>query len=380
MSGLPQIVRSLETATSSSNENNAASTADAHKPTPTNCLVVHFDINETVLVGDDAGGDTRQDSLNKILAKSAFVKVNSKTLPGKAMEDSDPVVPTHWWDGSEIQACGDSNNHVVPLYTGWHWPPGCCPYYRTAFKSKAKRFVENDGRMYKPLYEELQRLVAPVSDHADMHLIPALFDTIQTLHSRSAQNVRFVFRTFGSDLPQVAQAVAAFCKGQHPDHPAFALSPGVERLFRGRWRDGTYILVDYNDPNDVVARGDTEILAVLARYTICGIQDDYDFWAANGWEPWAGKPVWSGCENGDHHVLLDDNIHNTEHDSIASVRRRRKSDDSNEYEFLTGREIQDLQGLHLIRVPTIEPILNRQWFVQQLDQAQARFSSTHHTS
>jgi len=35
-------------------------------------LVLHFDINETILLGDDAGGDSRIDSLNKMLAKSAF--------------------------------------------------------------------------------------------------------------------------------------------------------------------------------------------------------------------------------------------------------------------------------------------------------------------
>ena len=37
-------------------------------------LTLHFDVNETVMVGDPAGGDTYEQSLNKILAKSAFVR------------------------------------------------------------------------------------------------------------------------------------------------------------------------------------------------------------------------------------------------------------------------------------------------------------------
>jgi hypothetical protein len=37
-------------------------------------LCLHFDINETILLGDPAGGDSYEDSLNKILAKVAFVK------------------------------------------------------------------------------------------------------------------------------------------------------------------------------------------------------------------------------------------------------------------------------------------------------------------
>jgi len=36
-------------------------------------LFLHFDVNETILVGDVAGGDTPEDCLNKIIAKSAFV-------------------------------------------------------------------------------------------------------------------------------------------------------------------------------------------------------------------------------------------------------------------------------------------------------------------
>ncbi len=38
-------------------------------------LVLHLDINETILVGDEAGGDTREESLNKILAKSAYCQL-----------------------------------------------------------------------------------------------------------------------------------------------------------------------------------------------------------------------------------------------------------------------------------------------------------------
>ncbi len=35
-------------------------------------LVLHFDINETILVGDDAGGDTVEDCLNKVRFQGPF--------------------------------------------------------------------------------------------------------------------------------------------------------------------------------------------------------------------------------------------------------------------------------------------------------------------
>ena len=40
-------------------------------------LVLHFDVNETLMVGDPAGGDSFGESLNKVICKSAFLLDNS---------------------------------------------------------------------------------------------------------------------------------------------------------------------------------------------------------------------------------------------------------------------------------------------------------------
>jgi len=375
---LPEIVRSVEDQIVVQKESDASKGASFSTR-----LVVHFDINETVLVGDDAGGDTREDSLNKILAKSAFVRIpsNKKVVWGKTMEkNSDLIEPSRWWDG---QVIGDAQDGEVPppLYTGWNWPPGCCPYYRTAFKKRAKRFVDHkDGKKYKKLYDELEsRLMFPATTETKglpdilSHLLPALFETIQTLQDRS-QPVRFVFRTFGSDLPDIANAITAFSRGKHPSYPKF-IHPELElnTIVRGRWnKDGVYQLWDYS-LQTVLASGDAEIIEFLDSHLMCGIQDDYEYWAANGWEPWAGKPVWVPKWNDDvHHVLFDDNIHNLEHDSIASVRLQQE--EGRPYQTLSGKETMEMQGLYLIRVPTVEPILNTKWFVKKVDQAQQLFA------
>ena len=79
--------------------------------------------------------------------------------------------------------------------------------------------------------------------------------------------------------------------------------------------------------------------------------------------------------------------HNLEHNSIACVREEvrtcRISDDdavkndtnrpnqlpeiSSVYRTLSGTETLYEQGRHLIRVPTIAPILNRRWFLEQIE-------------
>ena len=338
-------------------------------------LVVHFDINETILVGDEAGGDTRNDCLNKMLAKSAFVQMPEK---GKvSYEETSAIEPTHWWDGAPIAKNGVKLNKVPPLYIGWEWPEGCCPYYRTACKKKSKTFVEHDGSHYQSTFDEIEAILKhhgasqlPVLNN----MLPAFFETLKHL-SQTDQKKTIVFRTMGSDLPDIAQAVTAFAQGKHPEYPDFydrSFVLDTESLVKGRWLrnpDGTTVYQLFRG-DELVAAGDQQVLDFIHSHTVCGIQDDYSFWHANGYEPWSGKPVWKLPDV--LHVLLDDNIHNLEHDAIASVRQA-VADDNGKFESLTSQEIRQEQGRHLIRVPTIAPILHPNWFLEVIDKAQENF-------
>jgi hypothetical protein len=426
-------------------------------------LVVHFDINETILVGDEAGGDSRDDSIHKLLAKSSFVQIpdslndNSNenhdtgngrsTIPSLSYEDTSRVVPTHWWNGEplthhpwedhgnfddtptdiDIQTTTPTNQRPS-LYIGWQWPRQCCPYYRTHYKSYAKTFVHHHGSCYQDVYHTIQtRLQSLHSDHPILsHMLPAFFTTLVTL-AQQQPNVSIVLRTMGTDLPEVARALTAFAQGQHPDYPdfchnAFVMPPTA--LYQGRWgrqrqdsvNDTTSstmtnhshindsILdehhVDDNDNDDMVyqlwqddrlvASGDAEVVALLHQHSICGIQDDYEFWKTHQWEPWAGKPIWMLPDV--QHILLDDNIHNLQHDGIAGVRKQVQSNGSLEagddvsslknnaictFTSLKGQELLDQHGVHLIRVPTVAPILRPTWFLEQIELAQLRFMARH---
>ena len=84
-------------------------------------LMLHFDINETAMVGDSAGGDTFEDFLNKIICKNAFVRSANGTDPLAASSPSDLV----WWDGTPL------SSEVAPaLLSAWEWPSGCVPFYK----------------------------------------------------------------------------------------------------------------------------------------------------------------------------------------------------------------------------------------------------------
>lgn len=374
-------------------------------------LVVHFDINETILVGDQAGGDTREDCLNKMLAKAAFVRMmpsadqndnGNDSVGGVSYEETSAIIPTHWWNDVPIGKEGGDNDDDTslsappPLYIGWEWPAGCCPYYRTALKMKAKMFTELDGAPYRGVLRKIEQGL----HHRDIpelpqlgNMLPAFFYTLQHF-SKSKQKKTLVFRTMGTDLPEIARAVTAFAQGKHPDYPDFydpTLVMSRDSIVKGRWHrnpeNGStiYQLFQGGDGScsseTMVAAGDQEILDFIHSRTVCGIQDDYEFWNANNYEPWSGKPVWQLPDV--HHVLLDDNIHNLKNDAIASIRRQvdvivdeasSGTTTSHTFETLTSTEILAEQGRHLIRVPTIAPILHPSWFLEVINMAQESFA------
>merc|ERR1712115_181055 len=142
-------------------------------------------------------------------------------------------------------------------------------------------------------------------------------------------------------------------------------------MFRGRWKvdeinqKEKYQLSSWDDATKIIASNESEILDLLESKKICAIQDDYPFWAKNDYKPFAGKPIWIDGSNTHHHIIFDDNIKNQAHDSIVSVRCR-QSQKSDAFLSLNGKQIQELHGTCLVRVPTIEPMLNSNWFLEQI--------------
>ena len=171
--------------------------------------------------------------------------------------------------------------------------------------------------------------------------------------------------------------MTTFAKGKHPDHPAFTDETLVleeKALYQGRWnrevdKHGDHVYELWQG-GVKVASGDVEVLATISQHSTCGIQDDYEFWSANDCQPFAGKPVWILADKTEQHIFFDDNIHNLENDSIISARR--ETSDGN-FVTLTGKEILQEQGFHLIRCPTIEPILCSDWYLTKVDEAQLNF-------
>ena len=311
------------------------------------------------------------------------------------------IEPTKWWDGTPLSESEETKG-IPPLYIGWNWPPNSCPYYRTAYKNYSKHFTKPDkdhtnsyghGSVYRPLYKKLKEsMLQPTeehdipSSHPFYRMIPSFFYTLVKL-KEFGKDFTLVLRTFGSDLDDIALALRDFANGKHPHFPDFrdpSLALNECNMFRGRYRrkmiipdnsssDSIYDLISWND--QPIATGDDELLDVIESLNICGIQDDYEYWDANGNSPMAGKPCWIRSNGDDtsspktHHLFFDDNIHNDENDSIVALRSQGCD---GRWGSLSGHDIIQMQGKYLIRVPTIAAILQKDWFLKQIAMAGRR--------
>ena len=107
-------------------------------------LVLHFDVNETIMVADPAGGDSFEDVLNKMLAKTAFVRRKD----GGAVDDAASPSELEWRDGVALD--DDSGDPEEALWLRWEKPSDgsklasttkCLEAHRKTFTETFKRFA-----------------------------------------------------------------------------------------------------------------------------------------------------------------------------------------------------------------------------------------------
>ena len=392
-------------------------------------LVLHFDVNETIMIGDPAGGDTFEDCLNKTLAKNAFIR------PRPTGDDTSPFGrwgEWAWHDGSPLDPeMREAGSAPPPILTAFEWPEGCVPLYtvRALKKAHAKTFTQpgSPGSIYRDLFEAMERALRvptdggePVdprlvgSDGVHYIVLPAFFHTLGEL-ARQGRDFAVIIRTFGTDGPEIAEAINAWAEGKHPvphlrDNGVRELALPRERLWKGTYdpADGSFRLTSSGAGADATgAGGEAEADAVSAgaaktldeaavmqlfesdEVRCMAIQDDYGWWSGHGQDPSTGKPLWfspyrafgggggggGGGSSSDEEVLVhpiffDDNIKNDAFDSIVSVRA--STAPGRPFAALAGEAIRRLQGIVLVRCPTLEAIQHHDWFLRQIAEAERR--------
>lgn len=218
-------------------------------------LVLHFDVNETILLGDVAGGDTFEESINKSLAKNAIVNIS----------DENNVT---WYDGTPLEV--SNGVHPPPLLPDWERPKNCTSYYehyRSLLGDERKKFTTlKHGRGYRDIYEKVEKKLRwpdavekPDASHCILHkdgthqfLLPSFFKTLVELKKQN-RHFSVVIRTYGDDMDELVACINAFSQGKHlpkyyPNHSNDSdLSEfyiAKENVWRGRYdeNDGMFKL------------------------------------------------------------------------------------------------------------------------------------------
>lgn len=441
----------------------ASARADSARRKVRPLLVLHLDVNETLILSDPAGGDTYVDSLNKIVAKLALVRPVNVDDPRNCADDvseADAAVLARWtWiDGSPLDpAARDPLLPAPPLAKStWDTPNGVVRFYTVpALKRRfARTFCTSSrspGKIYQRVYDEADhKLRWPVGastatplckldDGTPRHFIlPAALVAISAL-ARRGREFQIVIRTFGSDLDDVASALSAFARGEHPDFPLLDLpaakpdsarpeprAPHVRipqaslspaRCFVGRYtRAGGFTLAPGpHGPSMRVLSDEAEIARLVSRpgnlgsgdgwaaasraghSAALGISDDYAHWSSHGCAPWSGKPLWLTADDRETvSLFLDDNIHDDALDSIVAMRVRSSAagheaaalsrrpraarhgvahGGDGRFAPLSGEATRALRGLALVPVPTLHAVLDSGWILREIDACEARVAS-----
>eukprot|EP00439_Symbiodinium_sp_Y106_P058416 s818_g8.t1 len=360
-------------------------------------LVLHFDVNETIMVGDPAAGIDFGASLNNIIAKAAFISKTGK-LGFFIISASDPSQR--------------SDSSPPPLVTGFEVPKDCdrC-FFRLrddpTWPSSRLTEPETPGAVYRPLYEQLAEALRWKHEPNEVFaagghhfLLPAFFHMLSELE-KQGRDFSVVIRTFGTDIPEVAKSVAGFAEGLHPDFPM-----QTARLRSIVQQSGWAVRrKDRSDPTSPILFLDTEPIGSSGfgkdlttpeklKYTeeihgshqqdfagaSCGVppnfhrivessipdfltagpaacvRDDYFYWKGNHYRPESGKPVWLTLEE------ENDNIHNDPDDSIVGIRVRQSASDS--FRHLSGEVTRRLEGVFLVKAQPVDAILDPDCFLR----------------
>lgn len=355
-----------------------------------NKLVLHFDVNETIMIGDEAGGDTFTDSLNKIIGKSALVK--RKQVGGSDTTFSE-WKHWRWHDGSVL----DPNASETPeLVFDWNRKPGLESYHNMKYTHKefnAKIFTHKGqpGFVYNNLMTKLQSVmtipksIRPIDerltlDGSNYFILPSFFETLAQI-DRQKRDVVVVIRTFGSDGFRVANAINAWVEGKHPLFKGRTFSSfrvDLKRnMFVGRYdkTDKSFKVRYFEGDDDKNVFDEKEVVMKLLSGSMGKvqiIQDDYHWWNENHYIPGAGKPLWLSLDRPHtHHIFFDDHINNDADDSIVCVRYREHSKQN--FMSLSGEKIRQQHGTFIVRVPTVQAVLDRSFFLKKIGECEANF-------
>ncbi|XP_030063187.1 uncharacterized protein LOC115472860 isoform X1 [Microcaecilia unicolor] len=256
-------------------------------------LIVHLDLNNTILVSDAVTNQGPRSALNSYLSTVTWGKM-SETGEWQWLTDSLSLLPP-------CQAAVNYYSQFGP---------------ETDFTNTAP------GRHFKDVYTDHLRLLewsgeadevfsTTGEDGKRYHwILPSFFHLLESLHLEG-RHFTVVLRTFGTDLPRVLHSIRCALEGQHPHFPHLRLVSLPVDQIPGRIRCNKREVILSRGCEQVSTKPDARnIYSYFSSLEgIGGFQDHFDWWARNRFTSKGGKPFWIDPDDiSVQHIFIDDNI------------------------------------------------------------------------
>ena len=206
-------------------------------------VVIHFDINKTILMSDIASGRSIKETMNAILSECVWgvVDLASKPFEERTIEDwkmhpdQNPfhtfIPPPVNKEGEEFMTLGTflEDHTAVPKseqrtfkrnftkkgFIGETFADSC---------EQLERHLTIDKEAMEGISSMLQKsdthsAVATLLQGGYYHLLPSFFKLVESLNEKKQKGLldfRILFRTYGHDISNVVAEHNLYCSGEHP--------------------------------------------------------------------------------------------------------------------------------------------------------------------
>ncbi|OXB66246.1 hypothetical protein ASZ78_000671 [Callipepla squamata] len=319
-------------------------------------LVLHVDLNNTVVAADAVSGQGPREALNSFLSTATW---------GRERADG------------EWQWMSDRPSLRAPC-------PGAVSYYCRYGRDQA--FTESGpGQCFSSLHARHLRLLEwPGEPHEELSvrdghgkhyhfILPSFFRLLEALHW-DGRDFTIVFRTFGTDLPHTLLALSSALAGQHPQFPALRDLALPVVLTPGQIRCSKREVVLKRGAERLTTREDGRKLYdyFSSLEGIGGFQDHFDWWARNQFSSQGGKPLWIDPHDPSiHHIFIDDNIRLDDADTIVHPQVFSERGSSSPRCAPTS----ELYDICLVQTDLLEAIANEDYFLHCVRRCEENYDS-----
>lgn len=350
-------------------------------------LILHFDINKTIVPVDSATGETVEAALNIYLSGLAWGKDREGEWHSSRGELSSSP-----FEANDVSFYKFEEKRLLPHVSR---DRAALRYHLTSFTDRPqgtnfKPYLNNllESLKWKLPYEEQlhKEVTVPGTKSCRYHFIlPAFYKLLNHL-VQNERDFAVIFRTFGSDAKSVLRSIKVAISCRMP------FCHNLDSLLDGMSDDVAVLKRDSNLGKFIISskcgfccvnsdsfekceciKTDDEMYSELTNLTgIWAIQDDCADWYRHNFDPTRGKPLWiDPSDPSTQHIFFDDNFRPGNADSIINLRLRETSENfrdvsrSEEYKFV---------NTNIVPVVFSEAILDNDYFVRKLIKCEENFS------